>query len=93
MLIIWAWGTDIVIRPLDSIEEAHRLKRSIGGDRDYIIYDSNFLMPARFDRAWRQLDEEEQTEWLLGEAWPAVHDEGRVTRHHGKYVKSVISID
>jgi len=88
MVIILSWGKDVILQPVDSFEEAQDLRRRIGGDRDFIVYESHFLLPIRLDIAWRQLDEEEQVEWLYSEAWPALHEEGRVSRKHGKYIRN-----
>lgn len=93
MLIIMSWGKDLIIQLVDSFKDAQDLRRRIGGNRDFIVYESNFLLPLRLDRAWRQLDEEEQVEWLQGEAWPALHEEGRVSRKNGKYVRNIAFSD
>lgn len=92
MLIIMSWGKDLLIQPVDSLEEARDLRRRIGGDRDFIIYESHFLIPVRLDRAWRQLGEEEMIEWLNTEAYPRLHEEGRISRRNGKYVRNPTNV-
>lgn len=86
MLIILTWGRDLVMGPANSVQDVHDMKRRLDiPDADYIIYDSAFLCPVRFDRATRQLDEEEQIEWLMTEAFPQLEEEGRLVKRQGKY--------
>lgn len=87
MLIILAWGRDMIIQPIESVQAAHELKRRLNKeDTDYIVFEGAFLYPVRFDRATRQLDEDEQLEWLMTEAFPQLEAEGHVIKKGRKYV-------
>ncbi len=91
MLIIITWGQDMLIQQTRSVQYVRDLKQRLGGDREYIIYDSVFLFPLRLDLAWRQLAEDEVIEYVHGEAYPALEAEGRLVRKHGKYRKPVMT--
>ncbi len=79
MMFILSWGCDITIRPVDSVQEAHDFKRrNENRDWDIVVYDSVFLMPFRFDIAWRQLADSEVEELRRGTAFPALVEEGRM---------------
>jgi len=87
MLVIISWGQDLLIQPVHSIQEARDLKRRIGRDNmDFVIYDSVFLMPLRFDIASRQLADSEVEELKRGSAYPMLVQEGRITVRHGRPV-------
>ncbi len=90
MLIILAWGKDMVIQPVESVQAAHDLKRRLNKeDTDYIVFEGSFLYPVRLDRATRQLSEEEQLEWMMTEVLPQLEEEGRVIKRGRKYVPLV----
>ncbi len=86
MLTILAWGKDIVMKPMESVQAIYDLRNRLGlEDTEYIIWDSAFLCPLKFDRAVRVLGEEEQLEWLMTEVFPQLEEEGRVVYERGKY--------
>ena len=86
MVAILSWNKDMIIQPVNSIQEVHNLKRRLAReDTEYIIHDSVFLCPIRFDHANRELTESEQLEWLMTEVYTALEGEGRMHKKgHGK---------
>ena len=55
MLIVatLTWGKDLLIQPVSSIQDVHRMKKRLGGDcdRDFVIFDGAFLSPIKLDNA------------------------------------------
>ena len=96
MVAILTWGRDLIIQPIDSIQAVHDLKRRLSGngaEREFIIHDSNLLCPVKLDNAVRQLDEEEQIEWLMTEAYPALVKEGKMEKNRfDKYVRATVEV-
>lgn len=89
MLAILSWGRDLIVQPAQSAEAVHLLRQRIGSDdRDFIIFDGNFLFPLKLDYAVRQLSEEEIVEWLHADVFPALEEEGLLTRKNGRFVKA-----
>jgi hypothetical protein len=79
MVAILSWDKDMIIQPVRSVQEAHNLKRRLClEDTDYIIHDSVFLCPIKFDHAIRELMESEQVEWVQTMVYPSLVKEGRM---------------
>lgn len=89
MVAILAWGKDMIIQSVHSIQEVHNLKRRLDlEDTDYIIHDNEFLLPIRFDHANRELTESEQIEWLQKMVYPSLVKAGRMHKKgHNKIHK------
>lgn len=72
---ILTWGSDLLIRPVESVKWVHGMKNKLNrNDVDFIIYDSGYLTPLAFDNFTQEISESEQTE-LFG-------NEGK-KRHRG----------
>jgi hypothetical protein len=95
MVAILTWEKDLVFQKVRSVQAVHDLKRRLAlDDTDFIIHDSAFLCPIKLDCATRELDEDEQLEWLMTEAYPQLVAEGRMVRdNHGKYVSVAKNIE
>ncbi len=90
MVAIITWGRDFELHPVASREEVLRLKKALTNgsgpkrDRDFVFHEGNLLCPVTLDRTHRQLSEDEVIEFLRGEAWPKLVEEGRIKMKNGK---------
>jgi hypothetical protein len=90
MVAIITWGRDFELHPVASREEVVRLKKALTNgsgpkrDRDFVFHEGNLLCPVTLDRTHRQLSEDEVIEFLRGEAWPKLVEEGRIKMKNGK---------
>lgn len=89
MVAIISWGKDLLFMLADSVKAVHALKQRLGDGRDYIIFDTAFLWPFRFDHAYRELKEDEVIEFVHGQAYPELIAEGRLRLKNGKYPQSI----
>jgi len=92
MVAIITWGRDFERHPVASREEVVRLKKALMNgsgpkmDRDFVFHEGNLLCPVTLDRTHRQLSEDEVIEFLRGEAWPKLVEEGRIKMKNGRPV-------
>ena len=86
MVAIITWRKDVLFQLIHSMEEVKRLKRVLGGDRDFVLYEGVFLCPIKMDHATRQLMEDEVLEFLKEEAYPELIAEGRMELKNGRAV-------
>ncbi len=90
MVAIITWGGDFVLQQVASREEVVRLKKALNNgsgpkrDRDFVFHEGNLLCPVTLDRTHRQLSKDEVIEFLRGEAWPKLVEEGRIKMKNGK---------
>jgi hypothetical protein len=86
MVIIFTWEKDMVIQQAESMQQVKDLKRRLDNpNTEFIIHDSNFLFPLKFDHATRQLMEDEIIEWKHTEVYPALLEEGKMLLKNGTY--------
>jgi hypothetical protein len=85
MVAILSWNNDLVIQQARSIQDIKNMRaRFDNPNTNFIIHDSNFLCPIKFDNCTRQLMEDEQIEWLRTEVYPAPEEEGLMERVNGR---------
>lgn len=89
MAAIISWGRDLLFMPVESVQYVRALKMRLGPGKDYIIFDTVFLWPFRFDHAYRELMEDEVIEFIHSQAYPELIKEGRIKLKNGKYPRII----
>lgn len=91
MVDVVKWGESLERFGVSSLTEAKHIRKVLTKawpekDIDVVFYEGNLIPPVRSDNAYKPLSEEETIEFLRGEAWPKLVEEGRIKMKNGRPV-------